>query len=124
MLLLDTHILLWWLNDDSKLSEKSREKIIQTPSIFVSMATCWEIAVKVSIGKLQFPLDLLETEILNNDFSLLPISVPHIRQTAALPLIHRDPFDRMLVAQAHCERLVVMTRDDCIPKYNIRTFAG
>ena len=121
MLLLDTHILLWWLGDDPALSMDHREKISSTPSIFVSLASCWEIAIKVSIGKLQFPLDLLETEILNNNFTLLPINLSHIRQSTALPLIHRDPFDRMLVAQAQTERLIVMTRDKCIPRYDIRT---
>ena len=124
VLLLDTPILLWWFGDDPELSMGNREKISSTPSIFVSLASCWEISIKVSIGKLQFPLDRLETEIQNNNFTLLPINLAHIRQSSVLPLIHRDPFDRMLVAQAQVERLIVMTRDKCIPSYDIRTIAG
>ncbi len=103
---------------------ENREKISSTPSIFVSVASCWEIAIKVSVGKLQFPLDRLETEIVKNNFTLLPINLSHIRQTTALPLIHRDPFDRILVAQAQVERLIVVTRDKCIPRYDIRTIGG
>jgi PIN domain nuclease of toxin-antitoxin system len=124
MLLLDTHVLLWWLDDNPELLTDTRDKISVTPSVFVSLASCWEIALKVSIGKLEFPLDLMETEITNNHFTPLPINISHIRQTAQLPMFHRDPFDRMLIAQALTESLILVTRDELLAGYGVRTLAA
>ncbi len=124
MLLLDTHVLVWWLDDNPKLLADAREKIIVTPSVFVSLASCWEIALKMSIGKLEFPLDLLEKEIANNDFIPLHIEISHIVRSANLPLVHRDPFDRILVAQALTEGLTLVTRDALLASYGVRTLAA
>lgn len=124
MLLLDTHVLLWWLADDPALSLNSRERIGETPVVFVSLASCWEIALKTSIGKLEFPLDRLEDEITDNRFTLLPIGIADILESAALPPFHRDPFDRMLIAQARTEGLVLVTGDKFLGRYEVRILAA
>ncbi|MGR9108434.1 MAG: type II toxin-antitoxin system VapC family toxin [Gammaproteobacteria bacterium] len=124
MLLLDTQVLLWWLADDPGLSREVREKISETPSVFVSLASCWEIALKTSIGKLEFPLDRLEHEIAANHFAPLPISIAHILESAALPPFHRDPFDRMLIAQARTEGLVLVTGDQILARYEVQVLAA
>ena len=120
-LLLDTHTLLWWLNGGRNLSRKSLE-LIRDPEndVFVSSASAWEIALKKAIGKLVAP-DNLEEEILRHQFERLPILFSHVSELLALPPIHRDPFDRMLVAQSKAEDLTLVTRDENIRKYGIDT---
>jgi PIN domain nuclease of toxin-antitoxin system len=119
-LLLDTHILLWWLTQDRKLSQ-TETTIITDPDnlIFVSAATAWEIAVKKMIGKLEAPDDL-PAALAANNFLELPISIEHSQKLYHLPLHHHDPFDRIMVAQAMSEGLTLMTRDIKIALYDIR----
>jgi PIN domain nuclease of toxin-antitoxin system len=119
-LLLDTHILLWWLTLDRKLSQ-IETAIIADPDnlIFVSAATAWEIAVKKMIGKLEAPDDLLAALAANN-FLELPITIDHSQKLYQLPLHHHDPFDRIMVAQAMSEDLTLMTRDTKIALYEIK----
>ena len=119
-LLLDTHILLWWLTQDRKLSQ-TEVTIISDPDnlIFVSAATAWEIAVKKMIGKLAAPDDL-SAALAANDFFELPISIEHTQKLYQLPLHHHDPFDRMLIVQAMSEDLTLMTRDAKIALYGIK----
>ena len=119
-LLLDTHILLWWLTQDRKLSQ-TETAIITDPDnlIFVSAATAWEIAVKKMIGKLSAPDDL-SAALAANDFFELPISIEHTQKLYQLPLHHHDPFDRMLIVQAMSEDLTLMTRDAKIALYGIK----
>ena len=119
-LLLDTHILLWWLTQDRKLSQ-TETTIITDPDnlIFVSAATAWEIAVKKMIGKLEAPDDL-PAALAANNFLELPISIEHCQKLYHLPLHHHDPFDRIMVAQAMSEGLTLMTRDIKIALYDIR----
>ncbi|TXL20627.1 PIN domain nuclease, partial [Methylococcaceae bacterium HT5] len=109
---------IWWLNDSPELSSKAN-KIISKPdnSIFVSHASYWEIAIKVSIGRLTFPLESIESELQLNGFELLPIKSSHILHSASLPMLHRDPFDRILIAQAQIENLSLVTADQHIQKY-------
>ena len=116
--LLDTHTFIWWLNNSPELSTTAK-KIISSPdnSIFVSHANYWEIAIKVSIGHLTFPLESLESELQLNGFELLSIKTSHILQSASLPMLHRDPFDRMLIAQAQMESLNLITVDQHIQQY-------
>ncbi len=119
-LLLDTHILLWWLNNDPKLS-RSESKLIANPDnlIFVSAASSWEIAVKKMIGKLDAP-DNLPVALTANDFRELPISIAHTQLLYQLPPHHNDPFDRMMIAQSLCEDLTFLTRDTKILLYPIK----
>lgn len=119
-LLLDTHVFLWWLNDDSQLGEKARAAILdERNQVFVSAASGWEIAIKKAIGSLEAP-DNLDALVEDEGFSHLPITFFHGEQAGALPAHHKDPFDRMLVAQAQAEGLIVVTKDPEIKKYGVR----
>ena len=120
-LLLDTHALLWWLADDPQLSRKARSAIADPDNtVFISAVVVWEIRIKQAVGKLEIPSDFAEV-LAGQPFSELPVSVEHANALAGLPGLHRDPFDRMLVAQATVERLAIVTRDDDIPRYGIAT---
>jgi PIN domain nuclease of toxin-antitoxin system len=119
-LLLDTHILIWWLSEASRLSQTEIALITDSDNfIFVSAATAWEIAVKKMIGKLEAPDDLPAALAVNN-FLELPITIEHSQKLYQLPLHHNDPFDRIMVAQAISEDLTFMTRDTKIALYDIR----
>jgi PIN domain nuclease of toxin-antitoxin system len=117
-LLLDTHVVLWWLADDSTLSDDIKATLDHEPDIYLSPASVWEVAIKQAIGMLREPTDLAE-RIRDSGFRALPITSEHAIAAGRLPLIHRDPFDRMLVAQAQCEGLTLVTRDADIHKYGI-----
>jgi PIN domain nuclease of toxin-antitoxin system len=118
-LLLDTHAFLWWLGDDSKLGALSRAAIADGGnSVFVSAASAWEIALKRQSGKLEAPGDIAEW-IEQCEFGSLSIDVSHAVAAAALPPHHKDPFDRMLVAQAQLEELTLVARDDAIDAYAV-----
>jgi PIN domain nuclease of toxin-antitoxin system len=120
-LLLDTHILIWWLSQEQRLSQAEIDLITDSDNfIFVSAATAWEIAVKKMIGKLEAPDDLPAALAINN-FLELPITVEHSQKLYQLPLHHHDPFDRIMVAQAMSENLTFMTRDAKIALYDIKT---
>ena len=121
-ILLDTCSVLWFLNGDEKMPISAREIILNTENtIYVSVASLWEVAIKLSIEKLDFNngidgfIEALEVE----DFLLLDITPAHITAVASLPFIHRDPFDRMLIAQAMEENMPIMTVDAEILKYDI-----
>jgi PIN domain nuclease of toxin-antitoxin system len=119
-LLLDTHVLLWWLSDDRKLVKEGRE-IIANPNndIFVSAASAWEISIKAALGRLEIESDDLEDAIVKNGFRPLPIGLRHALTAGRLPNIHRDPFDRMLVAQASVEELRVVSHDHVFERYGL-----
>ncbi|GAA0404190.1 type II toxin-antitoxin system VapC family toxin [Microbispora corallina] len=117
-ILLDTHVVLWWLSDDPTLANEIKSMIDEEPDVFVSPATLWEVAIKQSIGKLAAPDDLVE-RIRDSEFRELPVRFDHAIEAGRLPLLHRDPFDRLLVAQARCEGLSLVTRDGHIPKYDV-----
>lgn len=118
-LLLDTHVLLWWLADDSALGGEARAEI-STPdsTVFVSAATVWEISIKRALGKLDAPSDLLR-QIEISRFEPLSMTVSHAQVAGGLPRHHDDPFDRMLVAQAITEGLTLLTRDPRINLYGV-----
>ncbi len=119
--LLDTHVLIWALENNPTLSELSRNSIIDGRNmIFVSPISVWEIGIKKSLGKLETPDNLLE-EIKAHRFSLLQIDFNHALLAGKLPDIHKDPFDRMLIAQAIIEKLTLITRDKLIDKYDVQT---
>lgn len=119
-LLVDAHTLLWWLDDPALLSEQARLAIRDGGNdVLVSAATIWEIVVKQALGKLDAPEDLADA-ISASRFATLPVTMPHALAVRWLPAIHRDPFDRMLIAQAMVEQLEIVTRDQAIPKYAVR----
>jgi PIN domain nuclease of toxin-antitoxin system len=118
-LLLDTHALLWWLADDARLGRRARQAIgAPTNLVFVSAATAWEIAVKRALGRLSAPGDI-EEWLEANDFRPLPIQVPEAVASAELPPHHRDPFDRLLIAQAELGRMTIVTSDRSIAAYGV-----
>lgn len=124
-LLLDTHTFLWWLSDDSQLGADAKSIIADNQNVvFISAATGWEIAIKKALGKLEVP-DNLDALVEKEGFEHLPITFYHGEQAGALPNHHKDPFDRMLIAQAQAEGLVIVTADKTIPQYGVRTvFSG
>jgi PIN domain nuclease of toxin-antitoxin system len=117
-LLLDTHVVLWWLTDDPTLSNSIKSALDREPEVYVSAATIWEVAIKQAIGKITAPADLPE-RIRDSGFRELRINFEHAMIAGRLPLIHRDPFDRMLVAQAQCEDLTLVTRDSECQSYAV-----
>jgi PIN domain nuclease of toxin-antitoxin system len=118
-LLLDTHVLLWWLDDHTKLTDEAYKAIENVDNqIFVSAATSWEIAIKKSIGKMSAP-DNLEEELEKHKFEVLNISISHTWKVRELPFHHSDPFDRLLISQAIYERLTIVTHDSKMKKYNV-----
>lgn len=120
--LLDTHVLLWWLTDDPRLPDGVRT-LIANPDhdIYVSAASGWEIGIKKSLGKLEAPHDLA-VQLEQEGFQELPIRFQNGEDAGQLPPLHRDPFDRMLIAQAQAYDLILVTADAEIPSYPVRTF--
>ena len=117
-LLLDTHALFWWLDDDPKLSSTAREAILAARQVAVSTVSVWELAIKLSLGKLRFDLDEALRQVALDGFDRLLVEDRHCRRYALLPLFHRDPFDRMLVAQALEEGLTLLSDDGDMPLYS------
>lgn len=119
-LLLDTHVWLWWQSDDRRLGRAARNAISAAHNVYLSAASAWEISIKVSLGKLTLPRGAdIEAELQRDGIESLPILMSHATALAALPNIHRDPFDRMLVAQATMEELTLVTADDALARYAI-----
>lgn len=117
-LLLDSHVFLWWKTADPRLSPAMVRAIAEAAEVYVSAATAWELGLKVSLGKLRLP-ESVEDGILASGFTELPVHFRHTRLAVVLPPHHHDPFDRMLVAQAVCEGLTLMTHDDRITRYEV-----
>lgn len=122
-LLLDTQALLWFVLDDSRLSETARESIVAADGIvYVSPASLWEVAIKISLGKYALPMPFAafwDDQLLANDFTLLPISVAHTARVAELPYHHRDPFDRLIIAQSLVEMIPVVSSDELFADYGV-----
>ena len=121
--LLDTHTFLWWIIDSPRLSARAREVIRDSDNeLFFSAASGWEIAIKAQLGRLQVP-DNLEQFIVEqlalNAILVLPIQLRHALHVYTLPQHHRDPFDRMLVAQSQVENLSLLTADPQITQYEV-----
>ncbi len=118
-LLLDTHIVLWWLADNPRLPEEVRVRIADPDSlIFVSAASIWEIGIKRAIGKLEAPAELVAV-IHEEGFLGMPVELLHAETASLLPPHHRDPFDRMLIAQSMLEQMTVVTADRRFESYGI-----
>lgn len=121
-MLLDTHALLWFLNKDSRLPETTKTQIEEAESVFVSMASLWEISIKVNIGKLTLmtPFETIGLNMINLGIEELPISFEDAITYLSIPLHHRDPFDRILVAQAMNHSLILISRDVAFDSYAIQ----
>jgi PIN domain nuclease of toxin-antitoxin system len=116
-LLLDTHAFLWWRGDDPRLGEVEREAIRDGQNdVFLSAASIWEIVIKQSLGRLRIP-EPASAAAARLGFEPLAVSFAHAEATALLPALHRDPFDRMLIAQARTEGLALVTHDPLIRTY-------
>lgn len=117
--LLDTHALLWTIFEPDKLSPEAQEIILDRDNIIcVSLISLWEISIKQSIGRLDIPEEFFEV-VKTGGFEILPLTMLQIEQYRTLPLHHRDPFDRMLVVQAQQQKLILITRDSEISKYDL-----
>jgi PIN domain nuclease of toxin-antitoxin system len=119
--LLDTHAFLWFINGDARLSSQAR-MMIEAPAneCLVSVVSLWEITIKVSLGKVRIPASigpLVEIHVLGNGFRILPIRPEHLERLEALPFHHRDPFDRLLIAQGLEEEALIVTRDSAFGPY-------
>ncbi|MDP2804649.1 MAG: type II toxin-antitoxin system VapC family toxin [Gallionellaceae bacterium] len=123
-LLLDTHVFLWWVSDAPELSDAARAAISDPGNTcYLSLASCWELSIKSSIGKLKLkkPVErFISEQMQKNGFLLLNIELRHVAKVESLELHHRDPFDRLLVTQAKTERMTLVTADAVLSDYGIR----
>jgi len=124
-ILLDTHVLLWWLNDAASLGERARAQISDSENaIIVSAASLWEIAIKQGLGKVEADIAEIEKDIAQQGMIRLGIEADHLIELTSLPNLHRDPFDRMLISQARAEDMPLMTADTQIAAYSIDRIAA
>ncbi len=121
--LIDAHVFLWWVLDHPELSDACRDVLVEgSNEVFLSVATAYEIAYKAGQGRLTLPEPpetYVPSRVAANGFTSLPLSQAHALRAAALPLIHRDPFDRLLIAQSQLEDLPILTADAAIARYDV-----
>ncbi|NCO74372.1 MAG: type II toxin-antitoxin system VapC family toxin [Cyanobacteria bacterium] len=122
-LLLDTHTFIWWDSSPNNLSSTAMELLINPNNLkILSVATIWEMQIKSSLGKLNLKLSLdeiIKSQIKENNFQLLPIFNNHVLYLDNLPLYHKDPFDRILIAQANCENATLISKDSIFNQYSV-----
>jgi PIN domain nuclease of toxin-antitoxin system len=121
-ILIDTHALIWFLNGDNDLSDTARKAIENNEAInFVSIASLWEIAIKISLGKLelQTPFEKISEQIANNGFQILPITFEDTLVLTSLPFHHRDPFDRIIISQSFTNKLTIISKDRYFEAYQV-----
>ncbi|MFJ1926031.1 type II toxin-antitoxin system VapC family toxin [Streptomyces sp. NPDC088131] len=118
-LLLDTRVVMWWIADAPQLSASYKELLETEPVVYVSAVSAWEITVKQFLGSFEGPGDLAE-QVRDLQFRDLPITAAHGVRRGRLPMVHTDPFDRMLIAQAQAEGLALVTRSPWIPQYDVQ----
>jgi len=120
-LLLDTHAFIWWTGDQGRLPRALLEAVRQpSNTVYLSVASSWEVMIKLGLGKLRLDEDwggIIDREIRENAFRILPVKLEHTLALARLPPLHRDPFDRMLVAQAIAEGFTLATKDPLVNQY-------
>jgi len=124
-LLLDTHTFLWFVNDAPNLSEAALALLESDHDVLLSMASLWEIAIKYSVGKLNLPSpyeDFVTQQLLENDIDVLSVQISHLTVVARLPFHHRDPFDRMLIAQSISEGIPILSADSTFDAYSVKRF--
>jgi PIN domain nuclease of toxin-antitoxin system len=116
-LLLDTHVLIWW-DEGRRLAAEARRAIADADSVYVSAASAWEVAIKTGLGRLR-PIRTVEQAVDESGFLELPVTFRHAERVGKLPPHHRDPFDRLLIAQADVEELTLVTRDAVFARYGV-----
>ncbi len=121
-LLLDTHVLIWW-DEGAKLAPGARRAIAEADTVYVSAASAWEVAIKMGLGRLR-PTRTVEQAAQESGFLELPVTFRHAERVASLPVHHRDPFDRLLVAQAGVEGLTLVTRDPVFVRYPVEVIGA
>ena len=121
-LLVDSHVAIWWLSGDRHLSKSTRLAIERADGAYLSAVSLWEMLIKVEAGRLEVPLGFVDA--LRDDFVELRLTFDDVVQGRALPPLHRDPFDRMLIAQAQAEGLTIVTSDETIPRYDVPVLAA
>jgi PIN domain nuclease of toxin-antitoxin system len=122
-ILLDTHVWLWWQTDDARLGARARRLISTASEVRLSAASVWEMSIKASLGKLTLPKDAdIDAELESDGFVPLPVEIAHADGVRHLPPLHRDPFDRLLIAQAVAEGLTVVTADAALEVYDVSIF--
>lgn len=122
-LLLDTHVLLWWLDEDARLPPHHRALLEnRRQPVAVSIASLWEMTIKAALGKLELQDDLptIEAILQRQDIAILPIQIPHLERLLELPRHHRDPFDRLIIAQAIAEHMTLLSDDDKFSAYPVK----
>jgi PIN domain nuclease of toxin-antitoxin system len=122
-ILLDTHALLWFLNGDRNISDRAVNEILSEENeVLISIASLWEISIKFSLGKISIDggFKHVVNLIHGNMFHLLPITTDHVIKVASLPFLHRDPFDRLIIAQAMVENITILTRDPNFAGYHVK----
>ena len=122
-LLLDSHVVLWWLDNNKELGPTCRSAISDAHEVFVSAVTPWELGIKQALGKLKMPSPV-SAALAPSGFRDLPILVEHAERAPTLPEHHRDPFDRMLVAQAQLEALTLVTADSALNAYDVQLLSA
>lgn len=126
--LLDTHVFLWWISDDERLSETARKILASGENeLFFSAAGCWEIAIKARLGKLDMPKKLeifIADQLSDNAIQTMPVLAAHALHIYNLPDFHRDPFDRMIIAQSQLEGIPIVTSDPLVSRYDVQTLWG
>jgi PIN domain nuclease of toxin-antitoxin system len=118
--LLDTHLLLWCATSPEKLSSRARKLLLDPASaLHFSVASLWEVAIKQSLGRGDFDVDasVLRRGLLDNGYTELPVTGPHVIAVTGLPTLHKDPFDRILIAQAQVEGIILLTADAMVTQY-------
>lgn len=118
-LLLDTAVVMWWIADSPQLSASFKELLDTEPAVYVSAVSPWEITVKQFLGSFEGPGDLAE-QVRDLQFRSLPVTASHGVRAGRLPMVHTDPFDRILIAQAQAEGMALVTRNRWIPQYDVR----
>ncbi|WP_326738764.1 type II toxin-antitoxin system VapC family toxin [Streptomyces sp. NBC_01022] len=121
-LLLDTTVAMWWIADSPQLSASLKELLETEPAVYVSAVSPWEITVKQFLGAFEGPGDLAE-QVRDLRFRALPITAAHGVRAGRLPMVHTDPFDRILIAQAQAEELALVTRNRWIPQYDVQVMS-
>ncbi len=121
-LLLDTNAFLYFINNDSALSKTAKNLLESEIDLLISAASLWEIAIKFSIGKLSLPDsfgNFIPSQIQQNDLEILPVTLPHLEKVSTLPFHHKDPFDRLIIAQSIFENLPIVSSDAAFDLYKI-----
>ena len=122
--ILDTHTFIWWITNDPRMTDKVRKIIADSSNeLFLSVASCWEMVIKMQTGKLKLtddPGSFIPDQMYLNGIQGLAIQISHVLHTHKLPLYHRDPFDRIIISQSYVEQIPVITNDPLFEKYDVK----